>query len=193
MKKSLRAAVKLFRDFRDKEPRKLMTVDYVIPDAVMVIGHVDEICYTTTHGRKTVSYRHPFREGSRPLLAASSDGKQLLLLGGRYKFTSRGIVDRKEDGTLDFDPRHGEDEGEHGYSGGFMRKRQANPAEFKSYVVHMDVQYPAYNERNGVDFAIEAATSKADAIKQARREAEAAGYDRHSGRKVFSAREGAPA
>lgn len=126
MKKAIRAAVKLYEDFREKVPKKLRVVEFDVPDAVMVIGFVDEIHYTTTHGRKVTSYRHPFQDGSRPLLCASSDGKQLLLLGGRYKFTARGIVDRNPDGSLNFDPDHGADEGVHGLSGGFMRRHQAD-------------------------------------------------------------------
>jgi len=37
-------------------------------------------------------------KGSRPLLVASPDGKCLMLLGGRFKFTDRGIVDRDANG-----------------------------------------------------------------------------------------------
>lgn len=125
LKTKIRAAIKLYRDFREKEPKRLTTLNFDVPAAVMVIGHVDEIWYTTSHGKKKVEYRHPFQNGSRPLLCASSDGKQLMLFGGRYKFTDRGIVDRNPDGTLNFDPRHGEDEAETGYSGGMLRKRQA--------------------------------------------------------------------
>lgn len=124
--KAIKAAVRLYRDFREKEPKRLATIDFRVPAAVMVIGYVDEICYTTTHGKKVVSYRHPFQEGSRPLLVASSNGKQLLLLGGRYKFTDRGIVDKNPDGSLNFDPHHGADEGVEGYGPAFLRKRQAD-------------------------------------------------------------------
>jgi hypothetical protein len=125
LKKSVTAAIQLFRDFREREPKRLRWLDFDVPQAVMVIGHVDEICYTTTHGKKIASYRHPFQDGSRPLLCVDSTGKQLMLFGGRYKFTDRGIVDRNPDGTLNFDPRHGADEKETGYSGGFMRRKQA--------------------------------------------------------------------
>ena len=60
--------------------------------------------------------------------------------------------------------------------------------EYKSYLVRLDVQFPAWNERDGITFEVDAATSKSDAIKQARRMASAAGYDRSAGRKVFTAR-----
>lgn len=125
MKAAIRAAIKLYTDFREKVPKLIRVVDFDPPQAVMVIGYVDEIRYTTTHGKKVVSYYHPFQEGSRPLLTASANGKQLLLLGGRYKFTDRGIVDRDAAGNLVFDPDHGADEKEAGLSGGFARRRQA--------------------------------------------------------------------
>lgn len=133
MKKAIHAAIRLYRDFREKEPRKIMNVPFAVPAAVMVIGYVDEICYTTTHGKKTVAYRHEFQSGSRPLMCASSDGRQLMLFGGRFKFTGRGIVDRNADGALNYDPQHGKDDG-------FLRRRQANPQEkdrfaYKGYVV----------------------------------------------------------
>jgi hypothetical protein len=59
--------------------------------------------------------------------------------------------------------------------------------EYREYTVHMTVEHPAWNEHKGVDFAVTGATSKSDAIKQARRMADAAGYDRSSGRKTFTA------
>lgn len=126
MKKAIRAAVQLYRDFREKKPRRIKVIDFTVPEAVMVIGYVDEILYTTTHGRKVVSYRHPFQDGSRPLLCASSDGKQLMLLGGRYKFTDRGIVDRDAEGNLVFDPDHGANEPDEGFGPAFLRRRQAD-------------------------------------------------------------------
>lgn len=126
LKKAIRAAVKLYRDFREKEPKKIGVVEVTLPAAVMVIGYVDEIFYTTSHKGRKVQYRHPFQDGSRPLLVASSDGKQLLLLGGFYKFTARGIVDRNPDGSLNFDPDHGADEADVGYGPGFMRRKQAD-------------------------------------------------------------------
>lgn len=128
LRKKIRAAIQLYRDFRERVPKRIRMLDFEVPQAVMVIGHVDEILYTTTHGKKVVSYRHPFQDGSRPLLCASSDGRQLMLFGGRYKFTDRGIVDRDAEGNLVFDPDHGANEGVAGLGPGFMRRRQANPA-----------------------------------------------------------------
>jgi hypothetical protein len=119
MKKAIRSAVDLYRSFREQMPKKIDTVHFDLPQAVAVIGHVDEILYTTTHNGKTQAYRHPFQPGSRPLMAVSGDGTQILLLGGRYKFTARGIVDRDAKGKLVYEPAHGDDDS------GFLRRRQA--------------------------------------------------------------------
>jgi hypothetical protein len=52
-----------------------------------------EVKYRTIRDGEEQFYRHPFRASSRPLLAARHDGKRLYIVGGRYRFTDRGIVD----------------------------------------------------------------------------------------------------
>lgn len=108
MKKQIKAAVALFESFRERKPRHIRTVNFDVPEAVAVIGFVEAIDYKTTHGNEPTLYRHKFAAGSRPLLCASSDGKQLLLLGGAYHFTERGIVDIDRQGVERPDPTHGE-------------------------------------------------------------------------------------
>jgi hypothetical protein len=58
------------------------------------IGDCDGILYTTVRDGVTESYIHKFKKKSRPVLASSFDGKQLLILAGGYEFTERGIVDK---------------------------------------------------------------------------------------------------
>jgi hypothetical protein len=64
----------------------------------LIVGELDLIGYRTKRegidGGKLVKYEHTFRSGSRPLLAVSSDGTQLHIVGGRYEFTEAGIEDR---------------------------------------------------------------------------------------------------
>lgn len=53
------------------------------------------------------------------------------------------------------------------------------------YTVRQTVQYPAWNERDGITFTVEA-SSKADAIQRARREAWDLGlYGGEQGRRTF--------
>jgi hypothetical protein len=107
MKKELQAAAELYESFREKKPKRIGNIKFDLPKAVAIIGHVDLIGYRTTHGKKVVYYKHDFAEGSRPLFCVSADGRQLLLLGGRFKFTDRGIVDRDAKGKEIENPAHG--------------------------------------------------------------------------------------
>ena len=107
--RQLKQAVALYTSFREKKPRKLKVVTVDIPQVVAVIGYLEYVGYRTTHGNEVQPYHHPFAEGSRPLLCVSSDGRQLVLLGGRYKFTERGIVDRDAKGREIENADHGTD------------------------------------------------------------------------------------
>lgn len=60
----------------------------------LVIGELDLIGYRAKRDGKVERYGHQFRKRSRPLLAVSTDGKQLHVVGGRYEFTEAGIEDR---------------------------------------------------------------------------------------------------
>jgi hypothetical protein len=64
----------------------------------LVIGEMNEVSYLAARegidGGRTAEYHHKFRKGSRPLLAVSTDGKQLHVVGGQYEFTDAGIEDR---------------------------------------------------------------------------------------------------
>lgn len=120
MKKVIRAAVDLYTTFRGRAPKRIKAVTFDVPEAVAIIGHVERICYRTTYDGKSEFYEHEFAPGSRPLLAASSDGRQILLLGGRYEFhADHGIVDKDSRGRPILDP-------EHGQHAGFLSRRQAD-------------------------------------------------------------------
>lgn len=106
-KNELRAAVDLYRKFREEEPEKLNAVEIVVPKVVMVVGYAEYVGYSTTHGKKSTLYEHKFAEGSRPLLCASADGRQLLFVGGRYNFTEDGIVDYDATGKSLYPKDHG--------------------------------------------------------------------------------------
>lgn len=106
----MRRAAKLYESFRERTPTRIKKIAIRPPPRVAVdIGIVEFIGYRTTHGRKLTLYKHDFAPGSRPLLMVSPDGRQLLLIGGRYKFTDRGIVDRDISGREIENPAHGKD------------------------------------------------------------------------------------
>ena len=107
MNRERQQAARLFESFRERPARTLSRLDVKIPRIVAQMGHVEAIDYRTTHGNKVELYRHKFAKGSRPLLCVSADGRQLMLLGGRYEWTDRGIQDEGADGRLIGNPKHG--------------------------------------------------------------------------------------
>jgi hypothetical protein len=64
----------------------------------LVMGELKAVEYLAARkgieGGRMVRWHHKFRKGSRPLLAVSTDGKQLHVVGGQYEFTAAGIEDR---------------------------------------------------------------------------------------------------
>lgn len=86
-------AAQLFREFREAEPGRIKHTDIRTPAAAIQVGELDGVMYRTTHGGKREKYLHTFRKNARPQMLASHDGKQLLIVGGNFTFTRRGIVD----------------------------------------------------------------------------------------------------
>lgn len=86
-------AAKLFKEFTGDEPHYRQRVNVSLPKVALAIGSLDGVDYTTVRDGVTERYHHPFKRDARPALAVSPSGKQLLILGGRYTFTDRGIED----------------------------------------------------------------------------------------------------
>lgn len=87
-------AIQLFMRFKEEEPRFVDEIDYAVPKVGMVIGDLDGVLYTTRRGGKVEHYKHEFTGRSKPLLAASWDGKTIFIVGGHYNFTEDGIKDK---------------------------------------------------------------------------------------------------
>lgn len=71
-----------------------------LPAVVAVIGECDGVLYTTVRDGRTESYIHEFASKDKPLLCVDPSGRQILLIGGRYVFTNRGIVDLSDTKNL---------------------------------------------------------------------------------------------
>lgn len=95
-KKKINAAVSLYQKFTGHIPEFIDKVTLKVDNVAFAIGYCDGIMYETIRDGKRENYIHKFRKGSRPVLASSSDGKQLYLLAGAYKFTERGIEDKRK-------------------------------------------------------------------------------------------------
>jgi hypothetical protein len=91
-KREIEKAAELFEDFNGRSPEYVDKVNVKEYDTAIEIGPCLQIAYLADDGK---AYRHEFHPRSRPVLAVSADGKQLILIGGNYRFTGRGIVDIK--------------------------------------------------------------------------------------------------
>ena len=90
----LAQASERLQNFSGHKPTEVMRIQERNTKTGLVIGTLDGLLYTTVRDNKTEGYIHRFRRKSRPLLAASSDGKSLKIVGGRFEFTEAGIEDR---------------------------------------------------------------------------------------------------
>lgn len=85
----------LYHSFMKRAPQRGQQVNVKpLPKIAIAIGKVVAVIYESNRGGEKNYYRHDFKVASRPLLAASFDGTQLILVGGSYRFTERGIVDK---------------------------------------------------------------------------------------------------
>jgi len=88
-------AENLYREFSGHEPDE---VEYVqkpeIPDVLTVIGELEAVIYSTVRDGENERYIHKFKPSSRAMLCVTPNGDQLVLIGGKYLFTDRGIVDK---------------------------------------------------------------------------------------------------
>ena len=90
----MKEAIELYTEFTGMEPDRYDSFIVEHPEVGFVVGTLDGVLYTTIREGKKESYVHEFKDESRPLLCCNFDGKQLIILGGEYQFTERGIVDR---------------------------------------------------------------------------------------------------
>lgn len=65
-----------------------------MPKVACVVGELDALLYTTMRDGKVERYTHTFNQRDKAILCASPDGRQILILGGHFRWTARGIVDR---------------------------------------------------------------------------------------------------
>lgn len=92
--RALRSALRKFREFTGHSAD--FVEQHFLPDdngAAWALGRVSRIGYIADRGEGEAEYLHPFSERAGPLLASSSDGLTLYLLGGAFRVTDRGIED----------------------------------------------------------------------------------------------------
>jgi len=90
----LESAAHLLKEFSGHEAAEVLRVDEPAFKDGLVIGPLHGLLYGTVRDGRSENYIHRFAKKSRPLLAASSDGTRLRIVGGRFQFTEAGIEDR---------------------------------------------------------------------------------------------------
>lgn len=94
LRKDVQRAARLYERFSGHEAEAVGKVTIpALPKTMVSVGEVDFIGYTTIRDGKVEKYIHKFAQKDKALLCVSPDGKQIYLVGGRYTFTERGIVD----------------------------------------------------------------------------------------------------
>lgn len=93
-RRKIQRAAKLYEDFTGHSPRFVEAVNLESPDVVFLVGEMDGVLYSCYRDGKLEHYQHKFKKSSRPLLVSNFDGTALFIVGGRYSFTDRGIVDK---------------------------------------------------------------------------------------------------
>lgn len=84
-------ATRTLKAFSGAREVKQQTLDTPRPFSVgLRIGSLLALAYDVGNGDRRI---HRFRKSSAPVLIASADGKNLAIVGGKFRFTDRGIVD----------------------------------------------------------------------------------------------------
>jgi len=95
LREDVHKAIALGKRFSGHTASKLRRVNLKSASNVRLqVGTVTGIMYLARRDGEVEEYLHRFRSGSRPSLVVSPDGKRLELLGGAFRFTERGIVDK---------------------------------------------------------------------------------------------------
>jgi hypothetical protein len=91
--RKLAQAAQLFHEFTGRKSARITKHELpASPTEGLVFGRLVDVGYESARDGRL--YRHTFRVRSRPLLVATPDGKTVYIVGGRYAFTDRGIVDK---------------------------------------------------------------------------------------------------
>lgn len=83
-------AARLYQKFSGHRPARGAIYLINQSDVIVEVGRLDAILYTAKRDGVTEKYFHRFSD--RPVLALSSDGSQMYILAGGYKFTARGFT-----------------------------------------------------------------------------------------------------
>ena len=84
-----------YRKFTGHEPVAMDEIEIPAVDVGFKFGKCDGVLYTAVRDGIEERYIHEFSEEAKPDIVSAHDGRVVMLVGGAYRFTSRGIVDDK--------------------------------------------------------------------------------------------------
>jgi hypothetical protein len=83
-------AISSFRRFSGHVPEGVLILpELKQPGVAWMLGELESVVYRTVRDGRKERYLHKFKD--RPALGVSFDGLQLVILGGGYRVTERGI------------------------------------------------------------------------------------------------------
>lgn len=91
--RKMKSGVELFESFTGHAATHYDRVTLPDMSVCVQIGELDGIAYETTRDGKKQKYFHQFKKSARPIFAVTHDGEAVVIVGGRFRFTERGIVD----------------------------------------------------------------------------------------------------
>ncbi len=90
---TVRNGVELFEMFHRFKPSKLVRsgCHRMIPDVLVEVGRLKAVIYSSDRGQRGVPRTYIHFMSMPPTLACDVAGKQLYIIGGRYRIGRRGI------------------------------------------------------------------------------------------------------
>lgn len=95
LERQIQEAATRYEQFTGHEAKSGKRVNLPRDTVALAIGPLLGVAYATIRDGKREKYFHEFSPKAQPLLAVSHDGRRLYLLRGAYRFTDRGIVDKR--------------------------------------------------------------------------------------------------
>lgn len=92
-KAEIEQAAALFESFTGHDALDVTEISHNFPKTCLQVGKCDGILYSTVRDGVAEKYIHKFKQSARPDFGVSHDGKQLVLIGGKFQFTEAGITD----------------------------------------------------------------------------------------------------
>lgn len=82
-----------YEEFTGHDADSVQCINFKVPKSVAIIGKLHAITYEAKRDNEIALYEHIFKSKNAPILAVSSDGAQLMVIGGNYEVTDHGIED----------------------------------------------------------------------------------------------------